>query len=314
MDKEYTDELLVAKRDGSAEFSNLTNYIISEKTGKLIVSGQISDADVRRVVACWNACHGIPTEQVEFFSKEIASIIGDGPLRRLPFTLPVGYKLAPLVANSDMVRAGERSEGRSSGKHMESPSIIYRDMIEVAPQPGDAAFVDPAFFALKELAEACMYIEPFGHSDANRTFRDEATVFMNAVDNASGTLDALKTRDSRPAEMLQQLLDACKLVRPLAGSIAKESNSEAMREAFAFSGTLTKARKLIAEGPETAGIPWHAQLVGSVAGPDTFRAVITGLIDLVEERAGEGATSQDQIEARRRIENAKTLIGALTIS
>lgn len=50
-----------------------------------------------------------------------------------------GWRMVPVEPTAEMITAGERSEGRSTVSHMESPRLIYRAMLAAAPQPGDKA-------------------------------------------------------------------------------------------------------------------------------------------------------------------------------
>jgi hypothetical protein len=64
MSDKHTQGRLVTKQDGMAGHRNTANIIESE-SGALIVYGQISEADARRMVACWNAFGSVPTDEVE---------------------------------------------------------------------------------------------------------------------------------------------------------------------------------------------------------------------------------------------------------
>lgn len=56
-------------------------------------------------------------------------------------TVPEGWQLVPKKITPAMERAARNSDGRSTGMHVESPFLLWADMLAAAPQPsaGSAA-------------------------------------------------------------------------------------------------------------------------------------------------------------------------------
>jgi hypothetical protein len=49
----------------TGKLRNEGHYILEEDGGAIGVFGGTDPANARRLVACWNACDGIPTEEIE---------------------------------------------------------------------------------------------------------------------------------------------------------------------------------------------------------------------------------------------------------
>lgn len=60
----HTPEPWAAYKDGKREMNNISHFIKS-LAGDLVVYGHLFNDDARRIVACVNACQGIPTEPLE---------------------------------------------------------------------------------------------------------------------------------------------------------------------------------------------------------------------------------------------------------
>ena len=60
----HTKEPWEAYQDGKREMNNINHFIKSE-AGDLVSYGHLSESDAKRIVACVNACQGIPTEPLE---------------------------------------------------------------------------------------------------------------------------------------------------------------------------------------------------------------------------------------------------------
>jgi hypothetical protein len=59
----HTQGRLVVGQDGMPEHRNVANFLES-KSGRLVAYGQMTEADARRLAACWNACEGLSTAQL----------------------------------------------------------------------------------------------------------------------------------------------------------------------------------------------------------------------------------------------------------
>lgn len=67
--------------------------------------------------------------------KKEADHINDG----VKMVCPARWKLVPVVATYEMERAAANGPGRSTGAHMESPSLIWKSMLDAAPTAPAAA-------------------------------------------------------------------------------------------------------------------------------------------------------------------------------
>lgn len=60
----HTPEHWAVYRDGKREMNNVS-YFIKSLAGDLVTYGHLSEENARRIVACVNACAGIPNDQLE---------------------------------------------------------------------------------------------------------------------------------------------------------------------------------------------------------------------------------------------------------
>ena len=66
----HTKEPWIAYQDGKREMNNI-NHFIKSAAGDLVTYGHLSELDAIRIVACVNACAGIPTSRLEAGAADI---------------------------------------------------------------------------------------------------------------------------------------------------------------------------------------------------------------------------------------------------